>query len=378
MKTKILIAVLLINGFIYAQDTRFDSLITAGVDQIYSIKFAQAQQTFSIVQKEYPNHPAGKFFTAMIDWWKILIDLDNESMDDKFYDKLDEVIDQCDDLLDKNPNNVDALFFKGGSLGFEARLLAIRESWFKAALDGKDALPLVYKAYELDPKNVDVQLGFGIYNYYAEVIPQKYPVVKPFMAFFPSGNKEKGLKQLENVAYNGKYAKIESRYFLMTLNFQYEENYAEALKYGKMLIEQFPDNPQFERYYGAIYVRKNDYTSAVKIFRDVLDKCNKGLTGYNERARREANYYIGQDYMNRNIADSAKTYFSKSEQLSRKIDDDEPSGFLLNAVLYLGMLNDQLGNRAEAIKYYKEVLDMKDRGDNHKKAEQYLKTPYKK
>jgi len=193
---------------------KHDSLVKAGINQIYGIEFDKAEKTFDRIIKEYPTHPSGKFFKAMTTWWRILLDLDNESMDDKFYDQLEEVIDMCDDILDKNARNVDAMFFKGGALGFRGRLRAIRESWFKAALDGKEGLGLVFKAYQANPKNVDIQLGFGIYHYYAEVIPQKYPAVKPFMIFFPKGDKTKGLKELENVAWNGRYARIEARYFL--------------------------------------------------------------------------------------------------------------------------------------------------------------------
>ncbi len=357
---------------------RHDSLVKAGVDQIYGIEFDIAEKTFDTVLREYPKHPSGKFFKAMITWWRILLDLDNESLDDKFYDQLEECIDQCDEILDNNEKNVDALFFKGGSIGFRGRLLAIRESWFKAALDGKEGLGIVYKAYEADPKNSDIQLGFGIYHYYADVIPSKYPAVKPFMVFFPKGDKIKGLKELEYVAWNGRYARIESRYFLMTLNFQFEENMNDTRRWGKILLNDFPNNPNFQKYYGLTFVKENNYPEAVKTFRDIYNKCLKGMPGYNKRAEREASYYIAMDYKLRDKVDSAAAFFEKSEKLSRQIDKNEESGFLINTVFYLGMLYDQLGMREKAIKYYKETLDMRERNDSHKYAEQYLKTPYKK
>ena len=140
-----------------------------------------------------------------------------------FYEKIEETVDFCDEILDDDPNNVDALFFKGGAIGFRGRLRVMRESWFNAANDGREALPLVELASELDPKNVDVKLGFGIYNYLAAVIPEKYPMVKPVMIFFPSGDKELGIKQLKEAASSGKYSKYEARYILVTF-FYYFEN----------------------------------------------------------------------------------------------------------------------------------------------------------
>ena len=130
--------------------------------------------------------------------------------------------------------DVDALFFKGGSIGFRGRLRAFRESWLKAADDGREALPIVEEAASLDPNNMDVQLGFGIYNYYAAVIPNENPLIKPLMIFFPDGDKEKGIQQLKNTAFNGKFAKYEARYFLMTLYYRYENNALIADDYSKI------------------------------------------------------------------------------------------------------------------------------------------------
>ena len=357
---------------------KHDSLVKAGINQIYGIEFDKAEKTFDVVTKEYSTHPSGKFFKAMITWWRILLDIENESLDEKFFNQLDELIDMCDGILDKNDKNVDAMFFKGGALGFRGQLRAIRESWFKAALDGKDGLNLVFKSYELNPKNVDVQLGFGIYHYYAAVIPARYPAVKPFMVFFPKGDRAKGLKELENVAWNGRYTRIEARNFLMKLNFQFEDKMDEARKWAKILLNDFPNNPFFQKYYGLTFVKDNNYNEAAKTFHDIYNKSKRGMPGYNKRFEREATYYIGMDFKLKEKVDSSAFYFEKSEKLSRELDKEKESGFLINTVFYLGMLNDQMGKRDKAIAYYKETLQLKDRSDSHKYAEQYLKTPYRK
>lgn len=383
MNMKKLFFLLVIISFtnLYCQDynwVRHDSLVKVGINQIYGMELDRAEKTFDVVVKEFAKHPSGKFFKAMITWWRILVNLDDESMDQKFYDQLEEVIDMCDNILEKNENNVDAMFFKGGSLGFRGQLLAIRESWVKAALDGKEGLDLIFKSYKVNPKNIDVQLGFGIYHYYADVIPKKFPAVKPFMVFFPKGDKIRGIKELENVAWNGRYTRIEARSFLQKLTFQFEEQMEESRKWGKILLDDFPNNPVFQRYYGLTFVKENNYAEAAKTFRDIYNKCKKGLSGYNKRFEREATYYIGNDFLIRNIADSAAFYFSKSEKLSREIDKNGESGFLINTVLFLGMLNDLLGNREVAKKYYSETLRLKERNNSHELAQRYLKEPYKK
>ncbi|MGE5499915.1 MAG: tetratricopeptide repeat protein [Syntrophothermus sp.] len=277
----------------FAQNARFDSLVQKGISEIYNIKFDAAGATFRTVMSDYPAHPAGRFFLAMIDWWKIMLDVDNEAYDEIFFAKLEDVIYQCDQILEKDPSNVDALFFKGGAIGFRGRLRAFRESWLKAADDGREALPIVHRAYKLNPDNIDVQLGFGIYNYYASVIPQKYPLVKPLMLFFPSGDKEKGIKELSDVAVRGKYARTESRYFLMQLYYQFEENFTMAEQYAQQLNSEYPDNPVFQRYLGRIKVKRGDYFSASSIFGNVYAKALKNFPGYSNVSKREASYYLG-------------------------------------------------------------------------------------
>jgi tetratricopeptide (TPR) repeat protein len=361
-----------------AGTTEFDSTIFRGIKQIYSIDFNGAERTFKVLIANYPAKPQGRFFLAMIDWWKILIDPDNESYDDIFFQKLEDVIYQCDGILDKDPGNVDALFFKGGSIGFRGRLRAFRESWIKAADDGRLALPIVEHAYKIDPKNIDVQLGFGIYDYYAAVIPEEFPLVKPLMIFFPSGDKNKGINELNNVAWNGKYAKYESRYFLMTLYFSYENNPFKAEDWAKLLTDDFPNNPVFERWHGRIAAKRGDFFSADRIFRDVISKADKGYTGYNTyNTKREASYYVGYQYRLAYKLDSAKTFFEMCAKYSKLVDKKEASGFQINSYLYLGMIADELGKRDEAVAYYKKLLDIKEYNNSHSLAQGYLKSPYR-
>ena len=87
---------------VFAQTAKFDSLVNSGINQIYNIKFTDAEKTFSKLEKDFPKHPAGKFFKAMIIWWKIMLDQSDEQFDEIFEDKLEEVIDFCDNLLDEN------------------------------------------------------------------------------------------------------------------------------------------------------------------------------------------------------------------------------------------------------------------------------------
>ncbi|MCW8804564.1 MAG: tetratricopeptide repeat protein 39 [Ignavibacteriaceae bacterium] len=369
----ILTLLLLFRFDAFSQKPKYDSLVTVGINQIYSIKFTEADKTFQLLKKEYPKHPASRFFFAMIDWWKIILSEEDEEKDERFFEKIEETVDFCDEILDKDPTNVDALFFKGGAIGFRGRLRVMRESWFSAADDGREALPLVETASKLDPDNVDVKLGFGIYNYLAAVIPERYPIVKPVMMFFPSGDKELGLRQLKEAASTGKYSRYEARYILITFYYYFEKDMDSAEVFAKQLVESFPDNPVFERWRGRVAASKSESAIADSIFKNVLKKSEKNLEGYNTpRVRREANYYVGANLKKSGDNDGAFSYYKKCIEDSKKIDGDKESGFRINATLYSGTILETKGKYSEAKKYYNVVLDMREFKNSHTLAESYL------
>jgi len=289
---------------------------------------------------------------------------------------LDAVIDMCEKRLDEHPNDVTSMFFNGGAVGFRGRLRANRGKWLGAANDGMVALPLVRKAYELEPNNYDILLGIGIYNYYASVVPDRYPFVKPAMIFFPSGDRKKGLEQLRQAAQNAKYAKVEAMYFLMQNYFVYEKDYANALELARKLHTKYPNNSMFHCYIGRCLVSTGYLGEAKDIFADIDKRCFKKQLGYDTYDAREASYYLGKfDFMAGRF-DEALKYLYRSDELSRKTDKEEPSGFMSLGNLLIGMIYDAQGKRQDAIQQYKKVLAMKEYEDSHKESKKYLEKPY--
>lgn len=360
-------------------DSNFDLHTKQGIDFVYNLEFDRAEQEFQRLVVSYPQHPAGYFFLAMVDWWRILMDIDNESLDGRFFAKLDVVIDKCDSILNIDPDDVTALFFKGGSFGFRGRLRANRGSWVKAANDGRLALPIVQRAYKIAPGNFDILLGIGIYNYYAEAIPEQYPIVKPLMIFFPTGDKKKGVEQLALAAANAKYAATEAGYFLLQLNYTHEKHFDKALEIAQKLFARFPNNVVFHRYIGRCFVSLGQWENARATFGSILSRCGNpgtGMVGYSESAKREAVYYLGVYAMNTGKNDDALKYFYRCDELSRELDKNGESGFMVMANLRIGFIYDLQSKRDLAVTQYRKVLAMKKFENSYDQAEQYLRSRY--
>ncbi|MFZ4621017.1 MAG: tetratricopeptide repeat protein [Bacteroidota bacterium] len=354
----------------------FDAQAQRGINAVYNLEFEKANTEFSALAKTYPSHPAGRFFLAMIDWWKILMTIDDESHDDQFIRKMDDVIELCDSLLDVNDNDVSALFFKGGALGFQGRLRANRNSWIKAANDGRLALPIVQKAYKIAPDNYDILLGIGIYNYYASTIPEKYPIVKPVMVFFPTGDKVKGIEQLTKASEKAKFASLEAKYFLLQLSYNYERQYERAYELSTSLWNRFPNNVVFHRYVGRSAFSLSKFGEAQGAFAEILKRCDNEQRGYSGFAKREALYYLGMVALNTNTLDQALKYFYQCDELCRTMDKDEPSPFMTMTNLRIGMIYDLQKKRNYAVMQYQKVQKLKKFENSLELADQYLKKPY--
>jgi len=279
-------------------------------------------------------------------------------------------------MLDRNSADPDAVFFKGGALGFQGRLKFHRNDYLAAANAGRKALPLVEVAFTLDPGNFDILLGTGIYNYYAEVIPNEYPFVKPLLLFIPSGDKNRGISQIAAAAEKGKYAGTEASYFLMQIYFYYERDYAKVLELALRLTRRYPQNMIFHRYLGRGYLGMGNWSMADAVFREIVSRCRSGQRGYTASVEREATYNLGMTFMALGRLDEALENFYRCDELSRQTDKAEPSGFMAMANLKVGNIYDLQGKRALAIAQYNKVAAMKDFKESVAQARAFLKTPY--
>ncbi|MFA6570080.1 MAG: tetratricopeptide repeat protein [Bacteroidota bacterium] len=352
-----------------------DSLIREGSNYIYNVQFDKAAQSFKKVIEKYPDNPAGYFLDAMIEWWKITLYRESESIDKSFLAKIDKVLTVCDKKLEKNPFDINALFFKGGALGYRGRFYSIRQKWIPAVRDGKAGFDLLVKCWELAPNNHDIMLGTGIYNYFAEVLPQKYPGLKPISSFMPSGDKKIGILQLEAAGRYARYSSTEAKVILLQIFYQFEEDFTKSLAVAEDLYKIYPNNPYFHRYLGRSYVAMGMRDKWEAVWREILNRCISKQLGYDRITSREALYYVGTGLMYRNDLENALKYLYKCDEASRYIDK-EPSGFMVRTNLYIGQIFDKQGKRKYAIQQYEKIVKWKDYQGSQAEAQRYIQKPY--
>jgi tetratricopeptide (TPR) repeat protein len=177
-------------------------------------------------------------------------------------------------------------------------------------------------------------------------------------------------------AEHGRYASIETWYFLMQIYYSYERDYAKALQIARDLHARFPGNMVFHRYLGRCHVVMGDWQLAEVTFRDIDARARNGQRGYTRTVEREAAYYLGMCAKNAGQFDDALREWYRCDELSRSIDTNEPSGFMAMANLKIGMIYDLQKKRDLAVKQYEKVREMKEYKNSQSEAKKYLHTPY--
>lgn len=345
-----------------------------GLDLLYNLKFDEAYTLFDMVDRRFPDHPIGPFLKALNTWWQILLDLSDDRHDAAFFRAMDEVIARSDRMLQKDADNFDAMFFKGAALGFRGRLRSNRGDWFQAGKDGIRAMDYVLGVAKKDPQNHDYVFGKGIYDYYAAVVPERYPFTKPVMVFFPSGNRARGLRELERTARHGRYIQTEAVYFLLQIYYLFENNYEKSVEHVTWLRRRYPDNSFFHTFEGRVYARWGHWGRSEEIFRDVLARYRQGKTGYNPAMAEQALYYMARARMAYSDYEDALAYLNQLETIA--VESGRSGYFRVLAHLRQGMALDALGRRQEAVARYRQVLSMKDWSGAHERARAYLEQPY--
>jgi len=347
----------------------------SGLDLLYNMRSDSAKAIFRQIDDQFPKHPIGPFLQGLNLWWTIMLDLTDTAHDEAFYNLMNEVIDRSETMLDANSDDFDALLFKAAAHGFKARLASNRSSWWKAIQNGRKAIDPARKVAKIAPsENGDYVFGKGLYDYYTSILEEEYPVVKTFTWMIPDGNRKRGLRLLKKTAEDGYYVRTEAIYYLTQVHFLYEDDYSASLKYVGQLRERHPDNPYFHNYEGRIYARWGRWEQAREVFSEVVTRCTNDQPGYNVHMEEIARYYLGRSHLYRKQYDKALTHFNRLETLTDR--DIEDNRFRILGYLFQGMAYDAKGDRDQAVRLYRRVLDMDGSENAHDRAERYLDDPY--
>ncbi len=346
----------------------------AALDATSDLRFADADVHIAAIAAQHPDHPAVPFLRAQSTWWRILLDLSNSGYDATFERQMTAVVRAADARLRRNRRDFDARFFRSVALGYKARLNVNRSQWWPAAREGKAAYDDVLSVARRDPANPDFGFGRGLYDYYAAVARDDYPVARPLLALFRGGSRERGLAALRVAAERGTFTRTEATYFLAQILYVHEGRAADALIQVQALRRRHPGNAYFAAFEGRLLMSTGQIPEARETFEAIVAQFDAGNAAYTGLAEQSL-YQLARLDLMENEADAALVRLDRVDVLTARFSDGQ-SYYRVLGRLRRGMALDLLGRRDEAVAAYEQVLRLRDLSDSHDAARRYLERPY--
>ena len=279
----VLLCTMALLAFLFAAEAHAEKLnlpsgTSAAIDKIYSFDTDGAIADAQRLQSTQPDHPLGYLFEAEALWWKIfctsaefkygMTDARHRPKlaADQHYLELAAKASSIALAQLKNHETAEMQFYAGMGDAFTARFYGLRGENRAAARAGVHAREHFLHAIKLDADLTDAEFGLGLYNYYVDTLSALAKMLGFFMGI-PSGNKQEGIRQLEQDIAAGVLTPAAARFYLALNLHRYDQHYEKALGVIGPLVEKYPSNPLFQLARGDLYAKLGRKERAVACYR---------------------------------------------------------------------------------------------------------------
>ncbi len=366
-----------------------DAATRKGFDYFYNLEYDKSLREFEASQQAHPDDPfaVNHVLSAVIfkELYRIGA-LDTEAyaadsfltkkhpvpLDPKARERIKQLSVQALALsqaqLDKDPNNVDALYARGITRGLRATYMGMAEkAWFAALRSAVSARHDHERVLELDPKYVDAKLLVGTDLYIVGSLSWPAKVAASVVGI--SGNKQKGMDYLRQVVAGAHSEVANDGKIVLALFLRREQKYDEVLKLVSGMQTEFPRNFLIAAEYAHLMNAAGHGPEAIAAYRKVLAGCRSNAYAV---CRIEVPAYgLGEALRGqRQYQDAAEAY-----DLSASHGNDPE--LRQKATLAAGEMYDVLQKREAALEKYRTVIAQDSTSDAAGLARHYMKQAYK-
>ncbi|HLK51463.1 MAG TPA: tetratricopeptide repeat protein [Bryobacteraceae bacterium] len=273
--------------------------------------------------------------------------------------------------LNKNANDTSALNALGIAYGLRANYnWVVRKAWHDSLSDATAARRQHNRILQLEPGNVDAQLVQGLHDYIVGSLPVVYRMVG-FLAGI-RGDKEKGIRTIQNVARNGRQNRVDAEIFLCAL-YRRENRPLDAVPLLTDLIRRFPRNFLLRMELSQMYSVAGDGTKALAAIEDLKRLKNSQAPGLERLAWEKIYYQEGTiQFWYRDLPHAL-------ENLTKVVASPEEVDLNTGAYAYLriGQIYDMTERRAEALSAYRRSIAFAPEAEAARESRKYLIVPYR-
>jgi hypothetical protein len=216
---------------------------------LYDFNFTKADSISSQIKKVYPDQYLAHFSRTNYLWWLIITQPFSDESEKQYRESIMQSMELARNNSSLSYENQD-LFYLISLYAMQARLDLKNGAYIRAMRNGRNAISHIERSRGEEEHFQGFLLTSGLYNYMTIQATRKYPFLKVYSLFYPEGDKELGLMQLDKAARSEHQVwKTEAHYFLMRLYLEMEENPGKALNYAIWLTDTYPGNLIFQYYH---------------------------------------------------------------------------------------------------------------------------------
>ncbi len=232
-------------------------------ERIFNDDIEGAEIEAKKIIKKRPDNPAGYFCMALvIDSWMLRYQSDEKEND--FYRFCNLAIEKGEKILNRQPDNVWAKFFIGGSDGLKGIYEARYERWITAFRYGWKGVSVLLQL--LESNLADIYYGIGSYNYWRSALSK--------MLWWMPGIEDKrgeGINQLLKARTDGIYTKTLASVALIDI-FLNEKQYYDALKITDEELSKYPSSLVFLWGKARALYGLNRYDESIYLLRKIIKR----------------------------------------------------------------------------------------------------------
>ncbi len=264
----------------------------------------------------------------------------------------------------QNPQDQDALYWMGITHVIRAVYqLGFAKSNSGALKEAKEARSYHTRLLAINPGYVDAMLVTGMYDYIAGSVPWYMKVLTAIIGV--RGDKQRGMKAMERVARDGKWAKVEARQFLAVFYYREKRN-NESIALLEQLARDFPRNFIVYLHIARTYKAQNNWQKAAETYDLMVARYRSGQPGYQNVPAAKILCQAAEAWTNAGDKERARTRYAEAENL------EEDSIFVYRAALATA-IDLQPSRPEEARRRLERVATAVPWSDEGKAARQYLK-----
>ena len=313
-----------------------------------------------------PKHPVAPMMKALnTNWSSNPIESDTKEFE-QLINYLEISLDRTKAYLDKDPEDMEAVFFAMAIYGWLAQFYDEDGHTFKALNSAKKAYHYMKIGFDMLNESPEFYFSTGLYNYYRVQYPESNPVYKPFVWFFRDGDKAKGLEQLDYASKTAIFTKAEASMYLAHIYLRYENNATKAVNYSRNLVHSFPGNVFFKVNHTEALLAADKYDQALPIIQRLLDE-------EKEFYRMSGEIFYGI-YLEKYLLDlsEAKRWYQRSlvtgEEMGARAENKK-------SLCYAGLarIADKNGEKDKAKEYYRNAQKLAQYDKVKLEAKNYLR-----